>query len=224
VSTTHQQHSEEKDPVAAALKWIKAHRNQLVFGAAIAVITAASAWWMVTAVRRKEAFAAGELANARAVAAAGNLALAASDLSQFVETYGETQAGEEGAILLAQIRLMEGQPDAAVQALQGLVDRGPSSQFEAPAHGLLGNSLEESGDYAAAASSYEAASRAAWYDFLKAQYLVDAARVYQLAGDTGAAMNAYERVLSDFPDSGQYEIEARIRLAELRRGDPRATS
>jgi TolA-binding protein len=202
------------------------HRNPLIGAGIIVLVVASATWWMITAQQRKEAFAAAELADARMVAAAGNLALAASDLDQLVNTYGSTVAGEEGALLLAQIRLMEKQPEAAAAALRRLIDGGPSDQFVAPAQGLLGNALEEAGDYASAAASYLSASDAAWYGFLSAEYLLDAGRAFELAGDTAAAVGSYQRVLRDFdlPEAQQFAVEARVRLAELRpEDDPSST-
>jgi predicted negative regulator of RcsB-dependent stress response len=216
VSTAQSQRTEEKDPVVVALEWIKHRRNPLIAGGTIVVMVAFSAWFFLTAQQRKEAFAASELANARAVAAAGNLALAASDLDALITNYGGTEAGEEATLLLAQIRLMEGQADAAIIALQRLLDAGPSAQFRAPVRALLGTALEESGSYSEAAQSYLTASDGAWYGFLKAQYLVDAGRAYELAGDDEAAAGAYQRVLSEFPEESQFVVEAKVRLAELR--------
>ena len=211
----HAERTESRDPAERAVEWVKAHRNQLILGAAIVIAVTASVWFLMTAQQRKEQFAAGELANARAVAATGNLALAASDLDQLIGTYGGTDAGEEAAILLAQIRLMERQPDAAAAGLRELIDAGPSSQFLASAHGLLGNALEESGDLEGAALAYTNASEAAWYDFLKAQYLIDAARAYQTLGDTVAAATIYQQVLEEFEETDQAAVEARVRLMEI---------
>ncbi len=226
MSTAQQPRTEEKDPVVVALEWMNRHRNPLIGAGIIVLVVASATWWMITAQQRKEAFAAAELADARMVAAAGNLALAASDLDQLVNTYGSTVAGEEGALLLAQIRLMEKQPEAAAAALRRLIDGGPSDQFVAPAQGLLGNALEEAGDYASAAASYLSASDAAWYGFLSAEYLLDAGRAFELAGDTAAAVGSYQRVLRDFdlPEAQQFAVEARVRLAELRpEDDPSST-
>jgi TolA-binding protein len=222
VSTEQPQRSQEKDPVEAALIWIKKHRNPLSVGGAIVIFAAASVWFLTTAQQRKEAFAAAALAEARAVAAAGNPALAASDLDQLVNTYGGTTAGEEAALLIAQIRLLEGQPSAAIEALRRLIDAGPRDQFLAPAHGLLGNAREETGDYQAAAAAYLTAAEAAWYDFLTAEYLLDAGRALELAADTASAIAAYERVLRDYDldHAQQFAVEARVRLAELRPRDP----
>jgi len=211
-------HTEEHDPVVKAVEWTKSHRNPLIAGAAIVVVVAASVWFMVTAQQRKEVFAAAGLSNARAIADAGNLALAASDLSQLVLTYGGTAAGEEAVILLAQIRLSEGQTESAIEELSRFIESGPSDQFRAAAYGLLGNSLDQAGRYAEAADAFRNAASAAWYDFLRAEYLIEVGRLSELAGDTSAAVAAYEDVITNLPDEDESVIAARVRLAELRPG------
>lgn len=211
-------HSEEQDPVVRALDWTKRHRNHLVAGATIVVVVAAAVWFMVTAQQRKAAFAAAALSDARAIAEAGNLALAASDLSQLARTYGGTVAGEEAVILLAQIRLSEGQTETAIDDLNRFIESGPSNQFRAAAYGLLGNSLDQAGRYAEAADAFRNAATAAWYDFLRAEYLIELGRVSELAGDTSAAVAAYEDIITNLSDETESATEARVRLGELRPG------
>jgi predicted negative regulator of RcsB-dependent stress response len=211
---TTPQATAKQDPVERAIEWINKHRNPLIVAAAILVVVALSTFLFITSQQRKEAFAAAELENARAVAAAGNLALAASDLSQLVDTYGGTLAAEEALIVLAQLRLTEGQPAAAMVELRKLLDSGPSSQFVAPAHGLLANALEQAGNPTEAAQQYLLAAEAAWYDFLAAQYLLDAARAFATASDSAGAIATLERIVAEFGDTDM-SIEAQVRLNEL---------
>ena len=203
-----------QDPVDRIIDWVEKHRKQLLAGLAIVVVAAFAVYFFISSERRKEEFASAGLENARAAAAAGNLALAASDLSQLIDTYGGTVAAEEAAIVLAQLRLTEGQPAAAMVELRKLLDSGPSSQFLAPAHGLMGNALEQAGNPADAAAEYLLAAEAAWYDFLSAQYLLDAGRAYMTAGDSARAVQTFERVVSEYPDS-ETAVEAKVRLNQL---------
>ena len=207
----------KQDPVERTIEWINKHRNQLIVGFAIIVVVALSTFLFTTSQRRKQDFASAELENARAVAAAGNLALAASDLSQLIDTYRGTLAAEEATIVLAQLRLTEGQPAAAMVEIRKLLDSGPSSQFVAPAHGLMGNALEQVGNASEAAQEYLVAADAAWYQFLSAQYLLDAGRAFRAAGDSASAITTYQRVVADFADT-DLAVEARVRLNELRPG------
>jgi predicted negative regulator of RcsB-dependent stress response len=209
------QATEQHDPVVQIIERINKHRGRIISILAAIFVILVLVWYFVVTQRNREALAARDLDNARAVAAAGNLPLAASDLSELVSTYGSTIAAQEASIELARIRLTEGQPAAAIVELRKLIDSNPDNQFVAPAHGLLGRALEQAGNPAAAAQEYLLASEAAWYDFLKGQYLIDAGRAHTTAADTAAAIAAYERVLNDLSETDQ-ALEAQVRLAELR--------
>jgi predicted negative regulator of RcsB-dependent stress response len=214
VSVTTPKPVEKHDPVEQFLNWLNTNRRSLLAAGTVVVVAAAAVYFFITAQQRKEQFAATELENARAVIASGNMALAASDLSQLISTYGGTTAAEEASIVLARVRLMERQPAAAIVELNKLIQEGPGSQFVAPAHGLLAAAHEQAGNFDQAAAEYRIAAEAAWYDFLKAEYLVSAGRVLTATGDTAGAISAYEQVIEDYPDDHS-AIEARVRLGEL---------
>jgi TolA-binding protein len=190
------------------------YRNRLITLAVLVAACVLVVWYFFAAQQRREEAAARDLAEARAAAAAGNVALAASDLARVVESYDGTVSAEEAAIELARIRLSEGQTAAAMVGLRELIASGPRSQFVAPAHGLLGAALEQDGSPSEAAAEYHLAADGAWYDFLKAQYLLDAARALVISGDTTSALGALERVTVEFPDTDQ-AVEAQVRAAEL---------
>ena len=208
-------HRVEHDPVAQITEWIKRRKRVLITSAMAVAVIGVGAWFTYSTKQRKERFGAIALADARIAAGAGNLALAASDLSRLVNSFAGSNAAQEAAILLGQIRLLAGQPAAAVTELRNFIAQGPSSQFEASAHALLATALEQANNPAQAAQSYLTAASAAWYDFLRAQYLNDAARTFALAGDTAQAATIYERVIDELGETDM-AMEARIRLAELK--------
>jgi TolA-binding protein len=205
---------DQPDAVVRAVEWISKYRNRLITLAVLVAAVVLVVWYFFAAQQRREEAAARDLAEARAAAAAGNVALAASDLARVVESYDGTVSAEEAAIELARIRLSEGQAAAAMVGLRELIASGPRSQFVAPAHGLLGAALEQDGSPSEAAAEYRLAADGAWYDFLKAQYLLDAARAQVISGDTTSALGTLERVTVEFPDTDQ-AVEARVRAAEL---------
>jgi outer membrane protein assembly factor BamD (BamD/ComL family) len=213
---TEQKEHTEHDPVVKTVEWIKKHQRKLSVVAAAVVVVVAGTFYFKSAKQRRENFANTLLTTARTEAAAGNVALAVADLSDLALSHRGTLAAEEAELLLAQLRLNEGQAEAAKQSLQEYVDRGPSSQFRAPAYGLLGVANEQTLNLPEAASAYIAAAEHAWYDFLKAQYLLDAARVYTQNGDTAQAVTTYKRILDELPDTDMV-AEARLRLGELER-------
>lgn len=208
----------DRDPIDRIVDWIKKRQRTFIGVAAIVVLSIAGFVYMKAARERREHFASSLVANARAVAYSGNLALAITDLSEVTVSHRGTVAAEEAEILLAQLRLSEGQAEGAVRSLQEYVERGPSEQFRAPAYGLLGVALEQTVNLADAAVAYHQAADAAWYDFLKAQYLLDAGRVRTEIGDTAVAVSIYQRILDELPETDMV-MEARLRLGELLKSD-----
>ena len=208
------------DPMA----WYQARQRQvnLVGGAVLVVaLLAGFLWWWQS---NKEAAAATALEQARNVADGPNgLAQSAGLLQRIIDQYSGTDAAQEAVLTLAQVRMINGQHQLAAAALQDFVAAGPRAKYVAPARGLLGGALEGIGRYADAAENYMQASQGADLDALKAQYLVNAARSYQLAGDREKALAALRTVVKDYSKT-QLAVEATVRLAEMTGGaEPVAT-
>lgn len=188
--------------------------KKLAIAGAVLVVLVAGLWWYQSSSRRKEAYASQELMQARATAEAGNLPLAASDLTRLSDQFKGTRAADEATILLNQIRLVQGQRDVAINALQDFVRGRHDNLVKASAYGLLGAGLEDEGKLKEAAESYKLAAQHAELDFLKAQHLIDAGRTFAAAGDTTAAKASFGEVLDRFGRLDQ-AAEARVRMAEL---------
>src|SRR5437879_2781152 len=142
--------------------------------------------------------------------------LAASELAKVVENYAGTNAAEEGRLLLANVRLLQGQPQQAVTVLQDWAS-GAGHAYRSQAYGLLGAAYENLGRFRDAAEAYEKASSAARLDFHRAQLLSDAGRAWTSAADTARAIAAYRRIVKDFPKESAV-TEAKVRLGELTKG------
>ncbi len=203
-----------------AVEWVTHHRRQLTIGAMTLFLLGGGVWFTQAAQVRKEEFAARELSQARTAAGAGNFQLAASDLTRVISTYGRTPAGQEAVLLLANVHMQQGQAALAVAELQDFLDGGPQREFVAPAAGLLGNALEELGDFGRAGDAYQRAADAMPYVMIRSQYLIDLGRVASTDGDLARAVAAYERVIEDDEDPAAV-TEAKFRLAEIR---PRSDS
>src|SRR6185503_13290583 len=160
--------------------WANAHR-QITSWIGIAIVVGIVLFvWTASSNRRSEEVAGRELQGARFAFENQNLPLAASELARITENYSGTQAAEEGRLLLAQVRLLQGQPQQAVEVLR---DFAPSAgkAFRAQAYGLLAATYENLGRPLDAAQAYQSGSEAARLDFLKAQMLSDAARAWAIA-------------------------------------------
>jgi tetratricopeptide (TPR) repeat protein len=196
--------------------WVKASQRGLTITGAAVAIVAAGVWFFAAARSRREGFAERELNRARASAEAGNLPLAASDLSRIIDSYGGTGGADEANLLRGQVRLLQGQPPLAVSELREFLAKGPHAQYRAPAYGLLGAALEQARDYRAAGDAYEQGANAAQYPLLSGQMLLNAGRAYSVAGDTVAAQRVYERAAREHANS-PISTEAQLRLGELGR-------
>lgn len=203
-------------------EWLARNTRKVLIGLAVVAAAAAAFWWYRTTMVRKEAFASQALDRARAAAEAGNLPLAASDLARVVDRFAGTKAGDQAAILLAQVRLTQGQVAEAVNGLQSFVQGRHPDYVRASAYSLLGSGLENQGKLREAGDAYRRASESARLDYLKATYLIDASRALAAAGDTAGARAALVQLLTEYAELDQAS-EARVRLGELGGEEPAAS-
>ena len=195
-------------------EFFRTHARELSYGGAAVAIIGIAVWLYITSEARKQAFADAALSQARAEVQAGNLPLAASDLSRLVDRYAGTRAADEAVVQLNQVRLLSGQSALAVQDLQKFVAKGHRPDVQASCWSLLGGGLEAQGKLKEAAAAYRQGAEIAPHDFLKAQGLLDAGRVLGLAGDSAGARAAYSEVVAKYGQLAQ-AAEARVRLGEL---------
>jgi len=198
------------------LAWTKAHKRITSWVSTVILVGAALFVWNASSTRRSEVIASRQLQGARYAFENQNLPLAASELSRIIENYAGTNAAAEGRLLLAQVRLLQGQPAQAVEALRAFAP-GAGAAFRAQAYGLLGAAYENLGRPREAAEAYQTGAERARMDFLRAQMLSDAGRAWAAAGDTAKAVVAYKRIVTELPKEAAV-TEARVRLGELTKG------
>jgi predicted negative regulator of RcsB-dependent stress response len=196
--------------------WLGAHRQLSYWAGAIVVVAAALFVWNLSAKRRTEEAASRELQGARYAYENQNLPFAASELAKVIADYDGTNAAEQARLLLANVRLQQGQPNQAITVLKDYAG-GASSAYRAQAYGLLGAAYENLGRFRDAGEAYENGSTAGRMDFQRAQGLADAGRAWTFAGDTAKAISAYRRIVKDF-EKQPAAAEAKVRLGELTKG------
>ena len=196
--------------------WTRTHRQATSWISTIVIVGAVLFVWTASSTRRSEAIAGRQLQGARYAFDNNNLPLAASELARIIENYSGTSAAAEGRLLLAQVRLTQGQAQQAVELMK---DWAPSAGagFRAQAYGLLGAAYENLGKAREAAEAYQNGAERARMSFLKAQMLSDAGRAWAAAGDTTKAIAAYRRIVDDMPKEPAV-TEATVRLGELTKG------
>jgi tetratricopeptide (TPR) repeat protein len=204
--------------VERLLGWIRAHRQAATWIAAALAVGVVLLVWTASSTRRSEAIAGRQLQAARYAFESQNLPLAASELARIIENYAGTNAASEGRLLLAQVRLSQGQPQQAVDVLRDFAP-GAGAAYQPQAYGLLGGAYENLGRAREAAEAYQTGAEHTRMDFLKAQMLSDAGRAWTAAGDTAKAVVAYRRIVEELPKTGPV-MEAKVRLGELTKGTP----
>ncbi len=195
-------------------EYFRTHAREVAYGATAVVVIGVAIWLYVTSEMRKQAFAAQALSQARAEADAGNLPLAANDLSRLVDRYGGTRAADDAVVLLNDVRLLMGKTADAVQDLRVFLAKGHPKDILASGWSLLGGGLESQRKFKDAAAAYRKVAEIATHDFLRAQGLLDAGRVLTAAGDTAGARAAYGELLEKYGELSQ-AAEARVRMGEV---------
>lgn len=206
-----------EDRTAALVARLKANR-QLLTGVLVATaLVVLVAWFMVESGRRKEAAAMQLLESGWSLQDQGNLPQASTEYQRVVDTYRGTDAAMQATLALNQVRMESDQAQLAVDGLREFLASSPPAQYAAAANRLLGLALEDAGEPAEAAASFQLAADLADQDFLKAEALLAAGRAWRAAGNPEAAITALRRVVTEFADAG-VAAEATVRLAELTKG------
>jgi tetratricopeptide (TPR) repeat protein len=198
------------------LEWIGKHRQAATYGGVALVAAVGLLVWNLTSRGRTEVEARSALTSARVAFESRNLGLASSELSRVRENYSGTLAAEEATLLLAQVRLLQGQADQGLQMLQEFAP-GASAEYRSKAFGLLGAALENAGRSSEAAQAYERAGNDEELPALQAQYLSEGGRAWAAAGDTARAVSLYRRIVSELGTTNA-ATEASVRIGELTRG------
>ena len=216
VTSTGQPAAAESSALTWLAEWIKGHRQAATYAGVVLALAAGLFGWNLLSTKTAERNAGSQLEQGRLALDSRNYPLAASVLAQVVENYSGTHAAQEGAILLAQVRLAQGQTQQAIDVLQRYAPNA-EKDFRAQAYGLLGAAYENALKPKDAATAYEQAAAAAQYPFLRAQFLADAGRAWIGAADTARALVAYRTIVQQL-DSTSAVGEANVRIGELTKG------
>jgi len=177
---------------------------------------------------RYETQGAIALTQARALASQSQAPGASSDARQRAEKalqdviteYPRLSSVGQAAYLLGSLRFASGQYAVARSSFELARDRAGSATLAALAALDVGYCWEAEKNYDAAEKAYRSAISAADpKSFLYEEAMVDIARVQDLGGKRAAAIETYQRLLKDLPESRRAE-EFRSRMASLQAPAP----
>lgn len=172
---------------------------------------------------RYEAQGAIALTQARALAAQSQAPGAPADtrqraekaLQDVISEYPRLSSVDQAAYLLGSLRFANGQYAAARSSFELVRAKAGSPTLASLAALDVGYCWEAEKNYSEAEKSYQSAiSGAEPKNFLYEEAMIDIARVQDLGGKRAAAIETYQRLLKDLPDSRRAE-EFRSRMASL---------
>ena len=192
--------------------WLQTHTRIIVAAVIIVAAITLGAWLFARSREVRLQSAARSLLAAQQAVAAGNPALAQSDLERVVVRYDGTPAARQAVVLLAQIHYDKGEYQKGMARLSALAESQDQS-LAATVQNLLGAGQEQMGKYGEAARHYERAAAEARFDTERENYLASAARAYAQAGNVAEAKRIWTKLAAN--PSGAVAAEARVRLGEL---------
>jgi predicted negative regulator of RcsB-dependent stress response len=213
-STRPDTESAAADRAQTFVDWTRINSRALTAGAVLVVVAGAAFWFYGRSKQIQAGNAEKALQTAKQSMNAGNVPLAQTDLQKVYAKYGNTSAGVEAAMLLAQLDYDSGKFQDGISTLQKVSGSSAANGVEATVRSLEGDGYAQMGKMSDAAKQYESAADATGYETEKAYQRAKAARAYQTAGDTAKARQIWTDISTD-PRYSTMAAEARIRLGEL---------
>ncbi len=198
----------------ALLDWFRIRTRYLTIGAAIVAAAGIGYWFYTRSAQIKSGRAEQSLLQAKQAMAQGNQALAQNDLQNVLRRYGNTRAGVEAGLVLAEIHYGKGEFQKGIDVLRGVLDKSAAEPSASKTHALIGDGEMQLGKPDDAARSYQRAADQARFDGGRAFYTARKARALMAAGKAAEARKVWEELASaDWAES--VAPEARVRLGEL---------
>ena len=194
--------------------WIQANTRAVTIGAVLVVAGGAGYWFYTRSIDIKRINAERGLNQAKQSIAAGNAALATTDLQRVATRYKGTPAGAQAAILLAQSNFDQDKFDDGLKVLQPYQTAGAAGASLGAIWSLTGDGLLSQAKVDEAVAAFRKAAEATSYPGERTVYLSKAARTLQMAGKNAEAKELWERLKKD-PEAALVHSEAEIRLGEL---------
>jgi predicted negative regulator of RcsB-dependent stress response len=179
--------------------WAKRHSRVLIGGGIVLVVVLLGVLVYRAQTSATRERAALELERVRGTALAGDPATAVGELEAYVAQYGNTPAGREARLLLAQAHLEAGQPQQAIEATQGLA-RDADSPLGAPAGFLLAAAHEATGATDRAEEAYLRVASGARFEYQRLEALDRAALLRLDAGNYAGAAELFQRAYELIPE------------------------
>jgi predicted negative regulator of RcsB-dependent stress response len=199
--------------VETFLDWFRINSRIVTIGAAVVILAILVYWFVMRQAANEASSAYRQLQVARQSLGQGNAALAASDLQKVVQRYGDTPAGVQAAMLLAQVHFDRGEHQKGIDVLTKAAGEADADE-EPSLRALTADGYSQMSKHQEAAAAYQAAADAARFDAQRAMYLAAKARSLTAGGKTDDARTLWSELATN-PRYSAVAGEAKVRFGEL---------
>jgi predicted negative regulator of RcsB-dependent stress response len=199
------------DPMEKVGDWFQSNSRPIGMIAGGVALAAAAIFGYRAISASQAAKASTALYAAQAPMADGKLDEAATALGKVSANYGSTAAGQQAALLLAQVQFDQKKYVEGIAGLEKAAG-GATADFKSSMEALIATGFELQGKMADAADHYGKAASAAKFANDKFSYQASQARSLMSAGKNAEAKKLWEELAKSENQSAQ---EANVRLGEL---------
>ncbi len=193
-------------------EWVILHKRQLSWAVIGLALIIGGIWYYERSRTLRTQRAETQYFQARQALAAGNPALAISDLQKVATRYNGTPGGTQAALTLAQAYYDQKKFKEGIDALKK-AEGDAADEFKPALHVLQAAGYEELKDFVSAAAQYKMAAQATRFPADKAEYQASAARDYMAAGKNDEARAIWAELAKE--ETGPAAAEAKVRLGEV---------
>jgi TolA-binding protein len=200
-----------------ASQWFEENSKYVYGGLAALVIIAAATWFYISSSGETQKLASVEFLRASRAFDEGRVQSAMTQFQDVVNNYGGSNYGVLSRFFLAKCHYLQNDYEQALEQYQSFLNKYSGiDHFETAALGGVAASQEQLGQFETAANTYVKAANKYPDSFFASQYLLRAARNYEMAEQKDKAVSLYEQIIDDYPES-QEKNEAII-LMQLAKG------
>ena len=199
--------------VLEASVWAKKNSRLLLIAGIVLVVGVLGTLYYVNYRAQMREQAGARLNQVRQTVASGNPTLAARDLQTFIEQFGNTPAGDEARLLLAQVHLHANAPEKALDVAAPLAG-DKDDVLGATAALLQAAAYEQAKQLEQAEQTYLSVADQAPFSYQRYQALDRAAILRMDAGNAAGAAELYRRILESAPETLPQRPLYELRLGE----------
>ena len=196
------------------IAWAQRNTQTLIIGVVTLVVLVVGSIWFFGQRAGTYEEAALQLEQVQQIAATAAPEEAAAEIERYLVRYGNTPYGIEARLVLAELHLEQGDPAAAIEALRPVAP-GFRDPLRLQATFLLAVAFEQAEQWGDAVQVYSDLADRAEMNFQRQEATEGLGRAHLAAGDTAAAVAAFQRLAAEFEEGDPVRGYFQMRLQEL---------